>query len=78
MSRRVIESMVVALATLFIVSTLAFAGDMGKVTAVDDKGMATVMVGEKEVKAACKGAKAGDAVEVSTKDGKTSCKMAKQ
>jgi len=77
MYRKVVKSMFFALAALFIVSTLAFAADMGTVKAVDDKGMATVMVGEKEVKAACKGAKAGDMVEISMKDGKASCKMSK-
>jgi len=76
MYRRVVRSMFVALAVVFALSSLAVA-DMGKVTAVDDKGMATVMVGEQEVQVKCKGAKVGAAVVVTTKDGKTSCKMAK-
>jgi hypothetical protein len=62
-------------AVLIVLSAMVLAAEMqGTVSAVDDKGMATIKTMEgKELKVSLTGVKAGDKVDCHTKDGKTSC-----
>jgi hypothetical protein len=71
-----IKTLMLSLAALMFVSTLALAGGGGgTVTKVDDKGMATVKMedGKEMMGVSVMGAKVGDKVDCMQKDGKTSC-----
>jgi len=80
MARTFSKALALGLSTLVLGASLALAASTpGTVTAVDDKGMATVKSTDgKEVKVkAGEGWKAGAKVECDTKDGKTECRAAK-
>jgi hypothetical protein len=71
-----VKILTLSLATLMFVSTLALAGGGGgTVTKVDDKGMATVKTddGKEMMGVSVMGAKVGDKVDCTEKDGKMSC-----
>ena len=71
-----VKTLILSLATLMFVSTLALAGGgHGTVTKVDDKGMGTVKMedGKEVMGVSVMGAKVGDKVDCMEKDGKTSC-----
>jgi hypothetical protein len=71
-----VKTLILSLATLMFVSTLALAGGGdGTVTKVDEKGMATVKLadGKEVMGVSVMGAKAGDKVDCMEKDGKMSC-----
>ena len=77
MIRKLGKSFALTCASLVLGTTLAFAGGMmkGKVTAIDDKGMATVKTDDgKEHKVKGEGWKVGANVECEEKEGMTSCK----
>jgi hypothetical protein len=69
-----VKVLILSLATLLFVSTLALAGG-GTVTQMDAKGMATVKMddGKEMMGMHVTGAKVGDKVECMEKDGKMSC-----
>jgi hypothetical protein len=71
---KLVKVLILSLATLMFVSTLALAGG-GTVTKVDDKGMATVKMedGKEMMGMPVMGAKVGDKVDCMEKDGKMSC-----
>ena len=82
MARTFGKTLSLGLSTLVLGASLAFAAGMGMpgtVTAVDDKGMATVKTSDgKELKVkAGEGWKTGAKVECETKDGKSECHTAK-
>ena len=64
-------------AAIMLVSTLTFGAEIaGTVSAVDEKGMATIKTTDgKELQVQMTGAKAGDKVDCHSKGGKTSCHM---
>jgi len=71
-----VKTLILSLAALMFVSTLALAGGGGgTVTKVDDKGMATVKMedGKEMMGVSVMGAKVGDKVDCMEKEGKTSC-----
>lgn len=71
-----VKTLILSLASLMFVSTLALAGGgHGMVTKIDDKGMATVKMedGKEMMGVSVMGAKIGDKVDCTEKDGKTSC-----
>jgi hypothetical protein len=77
MIRKLGKSFALTCASLVLSTTLAFAGGMmkGKVTAIDEKGMATVKTDDgKEHKVKGEGWKVGANVECEEKEGMTSCK----
>jgi hypothetical protein len=74
------KALSLGLSTLVLGASLTFAaGTPGTVTALDDKGMATVKTSDgKELKVkAGEGWKAGAKVECEMKDGKSECRAAK-
>ena len=75
MSRKLITVVTIAVVVVSVLSTIVFAAEFeGTVSAVDDKGMATIKATDgKEHKVSLAGVKAGDKVDCHVKDGKTSC-----
>jgi hypothetical protein len=75
MIRKLITVVTIAVAVVFVLSTSVFAAEFeGTISAVDDKGMATIKATDgKEYKVSLAGVKAGDKVDCHVKDGKTSC-----
>jgi hypothetical protein len=75
MIRKLITVVTITIAVVFVFSTSVFAAEFeGTVSAVDDKGMATIKATDgKEHKVPLAGVKAGDKVDCHVKDGKTSC-----
>jgi hypothetical protein len=65
----------IVVAVVSVLSTVVLAAEFeGTVSAVDDKGMATIKATDgKEHKVSIAGVKAGDKVDCHIKDGKTSC-----
>ena len=75
MLRKLTTIMTIAVAVVSVLSTIVVAAEFeGTVSAVDDKGMATVRAtDEKEYKAQIAGVKAEDQVDCHVEGGKTSC-----
>ena len=76
MVRQLIKVLTLGIAVMVLLSALVLAEEVqGTVSAVDDKGMATIKTTDgKELKVALNGVKAGDKVDChTTKDGKASC-----
>ena len=76
MVRQLIKVLTLGIAVMVLLSALVLAEEVqGTVSAVDDKGMATIKTTDgKELKVALTGVKAGDKVDChTTKDGKASC-----
>jgi translation initiation factor IF-1 len=75
MLRKLAMTLTIAVAVVSMLSTVALAAEFeGTVSAVDDKGMATIKATDgKEYKASIAGVKAGDKVDCHVKDGKASC-----
>ena len=75
MARKLITILTLVVAVMMALSATILAAEMqGTVSAVDDKGMATIKTTDgKELKASMAGVKAGDKVDCHIKDGKASC-----
>ena len=75
MARKLVTILTLVVAVMMALSTTILAAEMqGTVSAVDDKGMATIKTTDgKELKASMAGVKAGDKVDCHIKDGKASC-----
>ena len=75
MARKLVTILTLVVAVMMALSTTILAAEMqGTVSAVDDKGMATIKTTDgKELKASMAGVKAGDKVDCHVKDGKASC-----
>jgi len=75
MIRKLTMIMIIAVAVVSVLATLVVAAEFeGTVSAVDDKGMATVKATDgKEYKAQIAGVKAGVKVDCHVEGGKTSC-----
>jgi translation initiation factor IF-1 len=75
MARKLITILTLVVALMLALSAPILAAEMqGTVSAVDDKGMATIKTTDgKELKASIAGVKTGDKVDCHVKDGKTSC-----
>jgi hypothetical protein len=75
MLRKLATILTIAVAVVSVLSTVVLAADFeGTVSAVDDKGMATIQATDgKEHKMSIAGVKAGDKVDCHSKVEKTSC-----
>jgi hypothetical protein len=75
MLRKLTTIMTIAVAVVSVFSTIVVAAEVeGMVSAVDDKGMATIKATDgKEYKAQIAGVKVGDKVDCHVEGGKTSC-----
>ena len=75
MIRKLITLVTIAIAVVFVLSTIVLAAEFeGTVSAVDDKGMATIKATDgKEHKVQIAGMKVGDKVDCHVEGGKTSC-----
>ena len=75
MIRKLAMILTIVVAVVSVLSTIVLATEFeGTVSAVDDKGMATIKTTDgKEHKVSIAGVKAGDKVDCHVKDGMTSC-----
>jgi hypothetical protein len=75
MLRKFTMIMIIAVAVVSVLATIVVAAEFeGTVSAMDDKGMATIKVTDgKEYKAQIAGVKVGDKVDCHVEGGKTSC-----
>jgi ABC-type cobalt transport system substrate-binding protein len=75
MLRKLTTIMIIAVALVSVLFTIVVAAEVeGTVSAVDDKGMATIKATDgKEYKAQIAGVKVGDKVDGHVEGGKTSC-----
>ena len=75
MTRKLATILTLVVAVMLTLSATILAAEMQwTVSAVDDKGMATIKTTDgKELKASIAGVKAGDKVDCHVKDGKASC-----
>ena len=75
MLRKLTTIMTIAVAVVFVLSIIVLAAEFeGTVSAVDDKGMATIKtIDGKEHKVQIAGVKVGDKVDCHVEGGKTSC-----
>ena len=75
MIRKLTTIVTIAVAVVSVLATIVLAAEFeGTVSAVDDKGIATIKATDgTEHKVSITGVKAGDKVDCHIKDGKTSC-----